>query len=659
MLSRLAASLLALALVASPLGVIAEEVPVIAEPVPAEVGEPAPEELAPQPEEALVGEILATSTAALVEEEPEPLEEPVDPIDPATYAEGEIIVVFEDEIEEASIEAVESAVETETVETISEEAVMVEVEGPIETAITELAALPEVAYAEPNYLRSVEALPSGTWSLAKVRAAEAQASSTGAGVVVAILDTGIDYTHPDLAGRMWDGSDCVASTSAPIPGGCTHGYDFVDDDADPMYGAASDRFYHGTMVAGVLASVAPDARIMALRIMKDDGTGKVSDETEAIRFAIANGARIVNASYAGEASSEAERAAIAEFEAAGGIFITAAGNDGNDLSETPAYPASHSLDAIVAVAATDETDGLASFSNYGSVAVDLAAPGALIRSLYPGSLFATSSGTSLAAPHVAGAAALLAELGLHGADAKARLMASGDAAPELCAATVSGKRLNALSAVTGVSTDECDFDAPTITLNGARIMELAFAQPYEEPGATAYDDEDGDLTSRIEISGTVNHEEAGRYFITYRVADDAGNEATESREVVVAEKKRRSGGGGGGGKKKDDPVRSVQGGVLGATSPAILESDLAQGATGSEVKKLETVLADFGYLIGGADDSFGADTAAALAAFQRSRGLPETGALDAATRASLNQLSSLLAYLYAELSRLIALKAAG
>jgi subtilisin family serine protease len=645
----------------------------------------------------VTGEILATSTESFSEEEtPLPTaseaaiaEEGIavlpirllDPIDPDTYVPGELIVAFKNEVEERDIEAIEDVVNTDSVEMLSAERVVVETEGSIETAIAELEALPAVAYAEPNYVRSLDAFDTTSdpfaddlWGLEKIQASSAWASSTGEEVIVAVLDTAIDYEHEDLTENMWDGSACVASTSEPIPGGCMHGYDFVSNDANPGTSGVSPNG-HGTHVAGTIAAqmgnqigvagIAPNAKIMALRIMDESGNGSVSDETEAIYFAIANGASVINASYTGSGDSQAEKDAIEAFEASGGLFIAAAGNQGHDIDQAgnAAYPASHDVDAIVSVAATNESDGLPSFSNFGEESVDLGAPGTGIVSTFPNDSYALASGTSMATPHVTGVAALLKSfrpnLGMD--DVKEILLDSGDAIGALSGKTASGKRLNAYAALLAAESQTADTAPPVITLLGDNPTNNQFGQDYQEFGATALDETDGNLTSEIVITGSVDVNVSGTYVLTYTVSDSSGNVASETRDVIVGEpqESRRGGGGGGGGKKKDNPVRTIQAGtVLGATSAYVFTQNLSLGSSGVDVNELQSTLKNFGYFFGTASGSYDADTANAVSAYQRSRNLPETGVFDDATRASLNQLSALLAYLYSELARLIALKAA-
>jgi type VII secretion-associated serine protease mycosin len=235
------------------------------------------------------------------------------------------------------------------------------------------------------------------WDLDKISTPAAWESSTGSDVVVAVVDTGVDGSHPDLAGQLLPGLDAITDTT----GG--------DDDGNG----------HGTHVAGTVAAVAgngegvagfaPDAKILPIKVLGADGSGYVSDTAQGIVWAADNGAHVINLSLGSSNPSTAEEAAVAYAVNRGVTVVAAAGNEREEGSPT-SYPAAY--EGVIAVAATDPGDDVAEYSNQGAY-VDVAAPGSGIFSTYPIDLpegssgYNALSGTSMAAPHVAAAAALI------------------------------------------------------------------------------------------------------------------------------------------------------------------------------------------------------------------------------------------------------------
>jgi subtilisin family serine protease len=271
-------------------------------------------------------------------------------------------------------------------------------------------------------------------------------------LTIALIDTGVDYNHEDLAGNIWSNT----GSSSGI-----HGYDFYNDDNNPM-----DEHGHGTHVAGTIcaqgnnqvgvAGVAWQCQIMALRFLGADGSGYTSDAISAIEYAVENGAKISNNSWGGEPEfSNGLYAAIQSAATIGHLFIAAAGNGGSDgigdnNDSTADYPSSFDLDNIISVASTNANDDLSSFSNYGSSRVDLGAPGEDIVSTYTiAGDYEIASGTSMAAPHVAGVAVLVASMHPEWgyADIKNRILSTTRPLTSLAGKTVTGGVLNALNAV--------------------------------------------------------------------------------------------------------------------------------------------------------------------------------------------------------------------
>jgi subtilisin family serine protease len=336
----------------------------------------------------------------------------------------------------------------------------------IAAAIADLERMDGVLYAEPDHVVRQTATPDDPlfgreWDMSAIRAPEAWDVTTGsAQVTVGVVDTGIDATHPDLAPNLWTNpgeSGGGRETNGLDDDGNgriddVHGWDFVDEDAQPQDGNG-----HGTHVSGTIAARGNDgvgvaglnwtAAVMPLRVLGDDGSGYVSDVVTAYAYAARKGARVVNASLGGDSFSRAEHDAIVA--APDTLFVVAAGNDGANDDVTSEYPCDYDLSNVVCVAASDRDDSLASFSNYGAATVDLAAPGVDIASTWLGGGYALLDGTSTATPHVTGAAALLlAHNGaLTVADLHNALLSSSHAVPALAGRVATGGRLDVAAAL--------------------------------------------------------------------------------------------------------------------------------------------------------------------------------------------------------------------
>jgi len=256
---------------------------------------------------------------------------------------------------------------------------VVRFDGSVRGAIARLESQPGVADAQPNYRYHALAPPpndtffGNLWGLNPTPGVDvlpAWDRTRGAGQVIAIVDTGVDLTHPDLAGNLWTG-----------PGGI-HGMDFVDGDSDP-----DDFNVHGTHVAGTaaaiadngigVAGVAPQAQIMAVRVLDGDGGGSSSDIADGILFAASNGATVINMSLGGPAGpgDTAMADAIFQAERLNVVVVVAAGNEANNNDVNPTTPCTFSSANLICVASVTRTGARSSFSNFGSTTVDLGAPG--------------------------------------------------------------------------------------------------------------------------------------------------------------------------------------------------------------------------------------------------------------------------------------------
>jgi subtilisin family serine protease len=353
-------------------------------------------------------------------------------------------------------------------------------------AMARFRSLPEVVAVQPNYIRRVIAVPNDPfwvdgrlWGLAKIRANDVWSSITtgNASVVIADLDTGVDYTHPDLAPNMWRNPDEIAGNGIDDDNNGyvddVFGIDVInaneapDGPEDPM-----DDQGHGTHVAGTMAGVGNNnagvagvtwnSKILACKFIDSTGAGTDADAIGCFDYIVALKRRNVNIRVSNNSWGSTDgpapvlQCAIDAAGSAGILNVFGAGNDGSDNDATPYYPASFTSSSIIAVAASDGSDDRASFTNSGATSVDLAAPGVDIASTFLSSVnggYAMSSGTSMAAAHVAGAAALLAGLdaSLTVDSLKALLMDNVDVLPQWQGGVLSNGRLNLYRAAATLS----------------------------------------------------------------------------------------------------------------------------------------------------------------------------------------------------------------
>ncbi|RMG62451.1 MAG: hypothetical protein D6722_18485, partial [Bacteroidetes bacterium] len=315
-----------------------------------------------------------------------------------------------------------------------------------------------------------------------LRATDAWSFGTGsAEVTVAVIDAGIDWRHPDLAENIWQnlGEDADGDGSVLVWDGNTWifdpddengldddgngytddfiGWDFVNDDNDP----SDDHFFgHGTHVAGIIAArgnngigisgVSWRSQLMPLKFLDANGGGFTGDAIAALQYARQMGADLSNHSWGGGLYSQALRDELLLAQQAGLLCVAAAGNNfGNDNDEAPLYPASYALDNVIAVTASDPVDSLAPFANRGFNSVDLCAPGYGIYSTLPGGDYGFLNGTSMAAPFVTGALALLRsqQPGLTQAQLRQRLLRSVRPLPGLHGTCATEGRLDLLALV--------------------------------------------------------------------------------------------------------------------------------------------------------------------------------------------------------------------
>ena len=314
--------------------------------------------------------------------------------------------------------------------------------------------------------------------------------------IVAVIDSGIDYRHPDLVANMWRNPGEIAGNGRDDDGNGyvddVYGADTASNDGDPL-----DGYGHGTHVAGIVGAsgnnglgvsgVAWTTKLMAVKFIDDAGVGYTSGAIRAIDYAVSSGAKIINASWGGGPYNALLDAAIGRAEAAGVLVVTAAGNGGSNTDTSPFYPAGYVTGHgnVVTVAATTRSDGLASFSNYGRSTVTLAAPGESIYSTLPNGAYGTKSGTSMATPFVAGAAAVLWDANPTWSVQQviARLKGTVDPLAGLTGKTITGGRLN-LASLVGAPPPVVTPPPPTTgDTNGPRVT----AAEFDGPSATVFD----------------------------------------------------------------------------------------------------------------------------------------------------------------------------
>jgi thermitase len=335
-----------------------------------------------------------------------------------------------------------------------------------------LAAHPAVAYAEPDFTQSASAtkLPNDPlyplqWAVSDspdghdIDAPAAWAQRTSC-AKVAVVDTGADTDHPDLVANLYKSKDKPSNGKDDDKNG------YVDDtygfNAIKGKGSAEDDNGHGTHVAGIVAGRANDslgvsgicwsAKVMPVKFMNSRGKGSTSDAIAAIQYAVRQGFKIVNCSFGSTSKSSALKDTIDYAQDHKVLLVVAAGNDSQNIDKKPEYPAAYGNSNILTVAATTDSDQLASFSNFGSKAVDVAAPGDTILSTYLGGDYKNLSGTSMASPYAAGLAAMLRKQepdATYGQLRKA-IRQKSDKPPALKGKVASNGRINALKALQAI-----------------------------------------------------------------------------------------------------------------------------------------------------------------------------------------------------------------
>jgi len=356
------------------------------------------------------------------------------------YVPGELLLRFNDDVKQAVVDSAIGRVKGRIIRRFIRRHIMhVKVPaGTAKRAVNILKGLKGVKYAELNAFRYLNAIPNDAkfnnlWGLnntgqtggafdADIDAPEAWNIITGSSaMVVADIDTGLDMAHEDIAANVYTNPGEIAGNGIDDDGNGfvddVHGWDFAHNDNDPSDTDASCGG-HGTHTAGTIGAVGNNGigvagvnwnvRLMPLKVFKtypgNNCSATTSNIIRAINYASSMGVRVSNNSYGSSSFTQAEKDTI---QASRSVFVAAAGNSGQNTDFIPQYPSAYDLPNIIAVAATDKNDGMAYFSNYGVSSVDLGAPGVGILSTTPGNTYSFFDGTSMATPHVVGAAALL------------------------------------------------------------------------------------------------------------------------------------------------------------------------------------------------------------------------------------------------------------
>ena len=450
--------------------------------------------------------------------------------------------------------------------------------GSVATLLAHLANRRDVLYAEPNYILYADNLPNDPrfpelWGLlntgqtingvvgtpgADIHAVPAWDSALGSrNTVVGIVDTGIDYTHPDLAANVWSAPSSYSVTIAGQTITCaagTHGFNAISKNCDPF-----DDHFHGTHVSGTIGAVGNNgvgvtginwfASMIGLKFLSASGTGTLADAVNAIEFAIqvkaafpsgAANIRVLSNSWAGGGFSQALFDEITRVNQNDMLFVAAAGNSSSNNDTTPTYPASYQIPNVIAVAAIDNQDALASFSNFGATSVHLGAPGVKVLSTLPGATYGYLSGTSMATPHVSGSAALLlSRCSADTATVKSLLLNNVDQTTALSGITITGGRVNVARAIG--SCGPPGNQAPTATLTVTSGITTFNAPANVSLHADAADVDgsvvqvafyDGTALIGIDTSApyniTWNHAPVGDHALTAVATDNNGASSTSA-----------------------------------------------------------------------------------------------------------------------------------
>ncbi|PIS11743.1 MAG: subtilase [Bdellovibrio sp. CG10_big_fil_rev_8_21_14_0_10_47_8] len=496
---------------------------------------------------AIVGSLFFGSISARAVNEPE-------------FVPGEYVVSLKREIGQFNKQDLEVSLGSKIKETIFEDRIVVVQRSMIETAesaVKTLSENPLVRLAEPNYIYRINKTPNDPsfgklWGLKNIGQSDVRAGgvagvdinvekawdiTTGSkDVLVAIIDTGIDYDHPDLKENIWtnqaeaNGKPGVDDDNNGIIDDI-HGANFVNPKAPT--GNPKDDHMHGTHCAGTIGARGDDGlgivgvnwnvRLMPVKFLGADGSGSLDGALKSIDYATKMGARIMSNSWGGGGESQTLKEAIQRANAAGALFVAAAGNDYSNNDTQPSYPASYNVPNVLAVAAIDNKGQLAAFSNYGKKSVHVAAPGVNVWSSVLNGKYASLSGTSMATPHVSGVAALLASAdpSLTNLQLKERLIKTARPLASVREKVSSKGMVDAYAAITNQVLPPDPNDPDNWQFINVNISSL---HPYESKSTEAFEVE---VKGAKEIALFFAHFETEKNYDRVTVFDRAGNQIAQ------------------------------------------------------------------------------------------------------------------------------------
>lgn len=374
----------------------------------------------------------------------------------------------------------------------------------VSDAIAELSNDPDVLYVEPNYIvrrqsvgqegepvamstvyeaSAVSSSSAYSQTSAPIQLSEGWSAASSTNLtppVVAVIDTGVDYTHSVFvnSGAIWSNPNESVNGIDDDGNGYVddvRGWNFVANSNDPL-----DDDNHGTHVAGIILGATQDItvtpiaqakiKIMPLKFLDSTGAGTTSDAIKAIYYAVNNGAKVLNNSWGGGGYSAALLEAIAYAYDSHTVFVAAAGNSAANNDQSPTYPANYTVPNLISIAATNDIDNLASFSNYGAQSVHMGSPGVSIWSTLPNNTYGRFSGTSMATPFVSGVAALMVREApnMNGYQLKNLIFDGAITVSSLSTKTITRARLNVYNAVTSAKDATVDSSQPTYSATDTR-----------------------------------------------------------------------------------------------------------------------------------------------------------------------------------------------